>query len=105
MKKIISVIAVVLIICTLACVLSACGSTIKGTYKDENLGYTLTFDKDNKVTGQLFNITVDGTYEIKDGKITISYSTPLGIGTTLTKSFEKDGDTIKIDNAVFEKVS
>lgn len=105
MKKITRIIAAVLILCTFVCLFSSCGSTLKGTYKSESLGYTLTFDKDNKVTGELFGITIDGTYEIKDGNITLSYKSPIGVGATITKPFEKDGSTIKIDDAVLEKVS
>ena len=104
MKKIARIVAVVMVVALIACAFTACGSTRKGTYKSTDaLGGTLTFDKDQKVTGELFGITLDGTYEIKDGEITFKYSGIAGIGATLTKSFEKDGGNLIIDGQTFEK--
>ncbi|MCR5523638.1 MAG: META domain-containing protein [Clostridia bacterium] len=104
MKKVLSSIIAVALVCSFVFLFASCGSTLKGTYKaSDSLGGTLTFDKDNKVTGELFGITLDGTYEIEDDQITFSYSGAFGIGATLTKSFEKDGSTLIIDGKEFVK--
>ena len=99
-----AVVAALLILVLLAGMAGCSAKTLKGTYKSTgDLGETLTFDKDNNVTGELFGITLDGTYEIKDDSITFKYSTSFGLGTTLTKSFEKKGDSIWIDGTEFVK--
>lgn len=105
MKTTFRILAVTLALCTVIGLFAACGTTLKGTYKGTgDLGGSLTFAEDNKVTGELFGITLDGTYTINDDDtITFSYSGPLGIGATLTKSFEKDGKTIIIDGTEFVK--
>lgn len=105
MKKAIKVIAVIMVIATVACIFAGCGNTLKGTYKSTGaVGGTLTFDKDNKVTGEAFGVSIGGTYEIKDGSIIFSSSTTfLGIGGTITKSFEKKGSSIYIDGTEFVK--
>lgn len=96
--------AALLVLVLLASLLTGCAKTLNATYKSTGaLGGSLTFDKDNKVTGELFGITLDGEYEIKDDEITFKYSTVLGLGTTLTKSFEKKGDSIWIDGTEFVK--
>ena len=97
--------AALLLVVLLAGLLAGCaGKTLNGTYKSTGLlGETLTFDKDHKVTGALFGITLDGEYEIKDDTITLKYTTALGIGATLSKSFEKKGDSIWIDGTEFVK--
>jgi len=105
MKNAIRIIAIIMAIATIVCVFAGCGSTLKGTYKSTgDIGGTLTFDKDNKVTGEAFGLSISGTYEIKDGSIIFSSSsTFLGIGGTLTKSFEKKGGSIFIDGTEFVK--
>ncbi len=105
MKKALRITVAVLLAAALLAGLAGCaGKTLNGTYKSTgSLGGSLTFDKDNKVTGELFGITLDGEYEIKDGNITFKYSTVLGLGTTVTKSFEKKGGSIWIDGTEFVK--
>lgn len=105
MKKAIKVIAVIMVIATVVCVFAGCGNTLKGTYKSTgSVGGTLTFDKDNKVKGEAFGVSIEGNYEIKDGSIIFSSSsTFLGLGGTLTKSFEKKGSSIFIDGTEFVK--
>ena len=96
--------AALLVLVLLAGMLTGCAKTLNATYKStDKLGGSLTFDKDNKVTGELFGITLEGEYEIKDDSITFKYSTALGIGTTITKSFEKKGGSIWIDGTEFVK--
>lgn len=105
MKKTLRILAIALVLCTVIGLFAGCGKTLKGTYKSTGeLGGSLTFGDDNKVTGELFGITLDGTYTVNDDDtITFSYSGPLGIGATLTKSFVRDGDTITIDGTAFVK--
>ena len=105
MKKALKTIVAVLLAAALLAGLAGCGAkTLNGTYKSTgNLGDSLTFDKDNKVTGELFGVTLDGEYEIKDDSITFKYSAVLGLGTTDTKSFEKKGSSIWIDGTEFVK--
>ena len=55
------------------------------------------------MTGEIFGIKIDETYEIKDDQITFSYTLIGGLGGTLTKSFEKNGDSIFIDGSEFVK--
>ena len=97
--------SVLLVAVLLAGLLSGCAvKELKGTYKStDSLGGTLTFKEDHKVTGELFGITLDGEYEIKDDTITFKYSGPLGLGATIDKSFSKDGSTILIDGTEFVK--
>ena len=105
MKKTLKAVVAVLLAAALLAGLAGCvGSTLNGTYQSTGkLGGSLTFDRDNQVTGELFGITLDGEYEINDDTITFKYSTVLGLGTTLTKSFEKKGGSIWIDGTEFVK--
>ncbi len=105
MKPIKIALSVLLIAVLMAGVLSGCAvKQLKGTYKStDSIGGSLTFEEEQKVTGELFGITLEGTYEIKDDTITFKYSGPLGIGATLDKSFRKDGSSIWIDETEFIK--
>ena len=104
MKKLRAIIAVALVLCTVVVLFAGCGKTLKGTYKaNDSLGGTLTFDKDNKVTGELFGLTIDGEYSIEGDEITFSYKSAFGVGATVTKSFEKSGSTLVIDGTEFIK--
>ena len=104
MKTVKKAAAALLVVCLLAGMLAGCAKTLNGTYVSTgSLGGSLTFDKDDHVTGELFGITLDGEYEIKDDTITFKYSGPLGLGATIDKSFSKDGSTILIDGTEFVK--
>ena len=105
MKAIKIAASVLLIAVLLTGLLTGCAvKELRGTYKStDSLGGTLTFKEDQKVTGELFGITLDGEYEIKDDTITFKYSGILGIGATLDKSFRKDGSSIWIDDTEFIK--
>ena len=105
MKTFKTALSVLLIAVLLTSVLAGCSAGhLKGTYKStDDLGGSLTFKEDQKVTGELFGITLDGEYEIKDDTITFKYTGPLGIGATVDKSFSKDGKSIWIDGTEFVK--
>ena len=84
--------------------LVSCAITLKGTYTNDNgiVKQSFTFKEDNVVAMSAFGVSVEGTYVIEDGKITITYKL-LGLGYDLEKSFEKKGDTIIIDGTEFVK--
>ena len=110
MKKTLKIVVAVLLAAALLAGLTACGTkTLNGTYKSEEtiggkLGGTLTFDKDNHVTGTIMGLAIDGTYTIEKDKITFTFSNALlGIGATQTKTFEKKGDSIWLDGTEYVK--
>ncbi len=90
--------------CVMVCILTACTTTLKGTYtsKDGLIEQSFTFKEDNKVEVSAFGIDVEGEYLIEDGEITITYSL-LGLSYNWVKSFKKDGSSIFIDGTEFVK--
>lgn len=102
-KKIRKIAAVAMVIVIMACCFTACTTTLKGTYTSDGLiEQSFTFKEDNVVVISAFGIDAEGTYEIKDDKITITYKV-LNFSYDMEKSFEKDGDTIIIDGTEFVK--
>ena len=97
-------VAALLLVCVMVCTLTACTTTLKGTYtsKEGLIEQSFTFKEDNKVEVSAFGIDVEGEYLIEDGKITITYSL-LGLSYDWVKSFEKDGSSIFIDGTEFVK--
>ena len=97
-------VAALLLVCVMVCTLTACTTTLKGTYtsKEGLIEQSFTFEEDNKVEVSAFGIDVEGEYLIEDGKITITYSL-LGLSYDWVKSFEKDGSSIFIDGTEFVK--
>lgn len=112
MKKIAKTLAVILIAGTIICTFASCTQTLKGTYASTTdvgtvLNGNLTFDKENKVSGEITapiigTVSIDGTYSIEDNNITFTYSI-FGINKDVTYSFEKDGKSIIIDGTEFVK--
>ena len=100
MKRVVAAVLVCLVLCTL----TACATTLKGTYTctDGLIKQSFTFKEDNKVAVSAFGIDVEGEYLIEDGKITITYSL-LGLRYDWVKSFKKDGNSIFIDGKEFVK--
>lgn len=92
------------LVCVLVCTLTACTTTLSGTYtsKEGLVEQSFTFKEDNKVEVSAFGIEVEGEYLIEDGEITITYSL-LGLRYDWVKSFEKDGSSIFIDGTEFVK--
>jgi hypothetical protein len=108
MKKAVKLIALALVAVTALMLLASCATKLSGTYKCDDtkvLDVSLTFDGD-KVTAKgklgIIATEVEGTYEIKGDKITITFENDaFKIGGE--KSFEKDGDTIKIGGVSYTK--
>ena len=103
-KKILKTVTALLLVCVMIGTLTACTTTLKGTYvaKDSLVEQSFTFKEDNKVAVSAFGIEIEGEYEIEDGEITITYSL-LGLSYDWVKSFEKDGSSIFIDGVEFVK--
>lgn len=99
------IITITLALVLAACVLAACAPRLSGTYRSSGaLSQTYTFDKDTvKFTPlNLIGGEVSGTYEIKDGKITITY-TAGGLSYTDSYSFSQSGNSIFINGKEFVK--
>lgn len=103
MKTAVKIIAVIMVLATITVLFASCGKTLNGTYKPADGAGSLTFDKDGNVKGELFGITLSGTYSIDKDEIKFEKETVLGIGGTLTYSFEKSGKTIIIDGKEYVK--
>lgn len=103
LKKSMKVFIAVLLVCVMACSLTACTTKLKGTYVSDGLiEQSFTFEDDNVVKMSAFGINAEGTYKIEDDKIIVTYKI-LNFSYDWEKSFEKDGDTIIIDGNKFVK--
>ena len=104
-NKLLAICAVLALCLTAALVLTSCSAGLKGTYKTDDGLSSVTFGDDKAITiNALGLVDVEGTYEIKDGNITITYILPvLGTETNWVKTFEKDGKTITIGGTQFTK--
>lgn len=102
--KIYTRIIAIVLVCVMICTLAACTTKLKGTYtaKDGLMEQSLIFKEDNRVALSAFGLELEGEYEIKDGKITITYSL-LGLSYDWVQSFEKKGNSIFIDGTEFVK--
>ena len=103
-KKILSRTVAVLLICVLACSLTACSTKLNGKYvaKDSLLEQSFTFLSDNKVKMSAFNVNVEGEYMIEDDEITITYGL-LGLSYDWVNTFKKEGSSIFIGDTEFVK--
>jgi hypothetical protein len=71
-----------------------------GTYEGGPLGLSLTFAADNKVTFALGDdYKVEGTYEIKDGKLAITTAD----GETKEFEYALEGDKLTVDGDTITK--
>lgn len=89
-KNAIKKIIAALLICLMVGTLTACTTTLKGTYtsKEGLTEQSFTFKEDNKVEVSAFGIDVEGEYLIEDGEITITYSL-LGLSYDWGQEFQK----------------
>ena len=103
-KKVFTSVVAVLLVFVMVCSLTACTTTLKGTYtfSEGLVEQSFTFLEDNRVKVSAFGIEIEGEYLIEDGEITITYSL-FGLSYDWVKSFEKDGNSIFIDGTEFVK--
>ncbi|MBR6501981.1 MAG: hypothetical protein IKT42_00905 [Clostridia bacterium] len=98
MKKIIclTVVAVMML-----AMLVGCGeSAPSGEYYSADLGFSVVFEDDNKLTISYdAETSIVFDYEIKDGQITMTYD-----GETETVPFTFDGEKLSIDGDEFIKL-
>ena len=89
MKKTITVISLLLVVCTLALVAVSCGSSIVGKWGTDNMTYEFKRDGTYTLTVGIGSLstTSSGTYEYADGKLTID-----GVGPV---DCTVSGDTLK----------
>ncbi|MBQ2988351.1 MAG: hypothetical protein IJD59_04525 [Clostridia bacterium] len=113
MKRFTKVLALAMVLAMTCLLLASCG--LSGTYKNNGLfgfGATeLTF-KGSKITVELGGVEAEGTYKIKDDKITIEFPDENEDEATLgdlfqllngEHSFEKGDDYIKIGGTKYTK--
>jgi len=111
MKRILSVVLAVAVLAALCLTFASCG--LSGTYKNNGLfglGATeLTF-KGSKVIVEMGGVEAEGTYKIKDDKITIELENDGNLGWddllkvfNGTHDFEKGKDYIKIGSTKYTK--
>lgn len=108
MKKAITRVLAVLIVLTMCTALfTACGSGLSGKYESDFFGMTFEFKSGNKVIcidGDEESDRYEGTYTIKDGKITFDFGDDSGVSYLNDEmSFEKGKDYIKIDDVTYTK--
>lgn len=114
MKKITKILALAMVL-AIACITLASCAKISGTYENNGffgLGSTeLTF-KGSKITVEMGGVEAEGTYKIKDDKITIEFADENEDEATLgdlfqllngEHSFEKGDDYIKIGGTKYTK--
>jgi uncharacterized lipoprotein YehR (DUF1307 family) len=120
MKKSVRILSVVMAVLMLCLTLASCGKKLSGKYSAEALGSGATFEfKGSKVTiaVKLLGTEVgsaEGTYEIKDDKITFDIADEEEIDNAIAKKaiaelekpadFEEGEDYIKIGGAKYEAV-
>ena len=84
--------------------LSGCASKLDGTYTNHGLvDSSITFYKDGSVDFSIFGLTATGgTYEIKDGTMTITYKV-LGVEAKAEYEYSKKGKSIFLNGEEFVK--
>ena len=112
MKKLVSLLVTAVLLTALILTLSACSQKLSGKYEAKAFGAvvcTYEFEGDKvtiytpRVLGQ--EIRVEGTYKIKDDKITFTFDTEVedeSIEYAGTFDFEKGDGYIKIDGTKLE---
>lgn len=113
MKTAVKLLSVVLILTMLIPLLTACGNTLKGTYTAEVFGSGMSYTFDGKsvtldvtALGAVI-VTLEGTYEIEDGKITLTFAGEEEDAKQYSGTFDftanDDGNSIKIGIVEYER--
>ena len=77
MKNTVKIVSLILVVCIFAVMAVSCGSAIVGTWEGELLGQTFTYefkgDGTYKLTVTVLGVSTnsEGTYEYKDGKLSL----------------------------------
>ncbi len=104
MKTVFKISAIILCLAAAVTLFASCGTTLKGTYAPADGGSgTITFEEENKITGELFGFSVSGTYTIDKDTIKIESEKVFGIGVSKDYSFDKSGKSIFIDGKEYIK--
>ncbi len=120
MKKSVRILAVVLALLMVSLVFVACGTTLSGKYSAEAFGTGTTLEFSGSKVTMTFKLVgfsgdpIEGTYEIKDDKISIKLTEEdeTGVDALIKKtvesligeqSFEKTDDGIKIGGVEYKK--
>lgn len=91
MKKIFCLVICALMIFALA----SCGSkSVVGKW--ESGANTYEFKKDGTFTSSFNGVSASGTYEVEDGKLSITYTGLLGISKTTEFTYTIDGDKLSL---------
>ena len=119
MKKAVRILAVVMSLWMLCTVLVSCGNTLDGKYSKTLTGVTTSFEFDSDKEVELsmsvggLSYDIDGTYEIKDGKITFifegadedrTFLESVLSGFSQAVDFEKGDGFVKIAGVTYDKV-
>ena len=104
MKKLFKITAIVLALAAVLTLFAGCSTTLKGTYAPADGGSgTITFEEENKVTGELFGVSLSGTYSIEKDTIKFESEKLIGFGLSKEYSFSKSGKSIFIDGKEYVK--
>ena len=103
-KKHFKGIVAMFLVCAIVLVMAGCSSKLNGKYTNSDglVEQSFIFENDGTVKMSAFGIEIEGAYEIKDGKITITYSL-WGLSYDWVKDFDKKGSSIFIDGTEFVK--
>ena len=103
MKKIRRKIIGILVLLVMMFSLTACGSDLDGTYiSNDAARQKFVFDGD-KITMSAFGLNCDGTYEISNGQLIVTYNFPFLGEQVWRTTFSKDGSNLIIGGTEFIK--
>ena len=108
MKKSIRLIVLLLVLILAVATLASCGKPSGKYARTDNVIFAdvesyWEFLDGNRVSFSFSGITASGTYEIDGDEIRVTY-TIAGIETTLTQSYNLDGDVLTINGVEYTKV-
>ena len=101
-KKSVRILAIAMVAVMLCLTLASCGKTLSGKYEATVLGSGIELEFDGKKVTYTAKVlgtdaaSIEGTYEIKDDKITLSFDSEDAEKLDGTFDFEEGEDYIKI---------